>query len=465
VEAGKPMPEIKEWDAQMRSWFFAQREDRFGGDRKKIKLTVDGVPLRATVAHMRISLTLLLAIALPLQAAAQDDLRTVQEKAARGDPAAQSSLGWRYHLGQELPKDDQKALELLRSSVAKGNAAGMTNLADFYYEGILVPRDLAKAADLNEQAAATKCGGTGEQSCRAVLRAKVNLALMLTVGDGRPKNLRRAVQLFKDAIANGYDGIDAKLALAGMAIKGEGMQPDSLLSLRLFKEVASTGNVDAAQSLGTIYYRGLAGVPVDLREAKRWYTLAAPKDASSRAALLEIEAIEADPLAVGARSQRQLLRSQGDEKAFQDTIAATQRRLGEITNEHLRRLYFAAKSAGIRMTPVAAALGPVNAGRRTTGVWELIVDEQIDGPFLVAVLDFSDRELMFAVEGKGTYTASGYLRDPQFRNTGHFAADCKFQVYLGKNSKLYPCSSYFNGELNDQVDRDLREMLATDIKG
>jgi TPR repeat protein len=403
--------------------------------------------------------------ALSFQAIAQENLKATQEKAAAGDPAAQASLGWRYHLGQGVPKDDNRALELLRASVAAGNASGMTNLADFYYRGDLVPRDLSRAADLNEQAATTKCGKPDEQSCKAVLRGKVNLGLMLVVGDGRPKDERRAVELFKAALSAGYAEADAKAALAGMALNGEGMRPDSQLSIRLFKELAAAGDLEAMRNLGTIYRRGLAGVPVNIDEAKRWYTQAAPKDPASRTALAELLAPQQDPLAAGAQAQRQLLQQQRDEKAFADAIQDTKRRLDQRAFEHTKRLYYAAKAAGIRMTSVASALAGVNVGRRTSGVWELKVDQSLDGPYLVTVLDFLDREAMFAVEGKGTYSVRGYLRDPQFDKSGTFAADCRYQVYVGQRSKFYPCAAYLNGELDGQVERDLKEMLAADIKG
>lgn len=414
---------------------------------------------------MRPSLLLFFAIALSFQVAAQDDLKTTKEKVSNGDPAAMASLGWRYHLGQGVPKDDKRAFELLRSAVAAGNAQGMTNLADFYYRGVLVPRDLSKAADLNEQAASMKCGAPSAQSCEPVLRGKVNLALMLTVGDGRPKDQKRAVELFKEALSSGYEGTDAKIALAGMAINGEGMQPDSQLAIRLFKEAASAGDFESARNLGTIYLRGLAGVQVDLSEAKRWYAQAAPKDPASRSVLTDLQARERDPLSAGAQAQRNLLQTQRNKRTFEEEIKVTQRRLAQRSADHTKRLYFAAKAAGIRMSSVASALTSANMGRRTSGVWELMVDEQLDGPYLVTVVDFLNREVTFAVEGKGTYSVRGYLRDPQFEKSGQFAADCKYQIYLGQRSKFYPCGPFLYGELDGQVERDLKEMLVADIEG
>jgi TPR repeat protein len=228
-------------------------------------------------------------------AVSQTDVFELEKRVARGDAAAQNELGWRHHTADGVPKDDPKALELLKASAEAGYASAMVNLGYFYQEGIEIPVSEPDALALYEKAAQVGCyplprSTDQEKSCQASLRGKVNLALMLAVGKGRLRDVKLSRQLLSEAVSAGYTGLDAKLPLAGMLFNAEGGAADTSRSLALYKEAAATGDATAARDLGTIYYRGIHGVKVDLAEARRWYQVASATDPQSKAAVEEISA-------------------------------------------------------------------------------------------------------------------------------------------------------------------------------
>jgi hypothetical protein len=171
-----------------------------------------------------------------------------------------------------------------------------------------------------------------------------------------------------------------------------------------------------------------------------------------------------DVLSAGAKAQQEELQTQSAEKEQQAVVQRVEEELQSRTAQYAVALYHSAKAAGIRMAPVEPAINEMNIGRRNSGVWDLTISEQLDGPYLVNVNDFGSVTPTFNVEGKGLYEVTGYLRDPQFEQTGKFSGDCKYQLYIGQQSKLYSCGPYLNGQLSQKIMQDLKEMFVASIK-
>lgn len=170
-----------------------------------------------------------------------------------------------------------------------------------------------------------------------------------------------------------------------------------------------------------------------------------------------------NPLSDAARSQRNILDSIAQDNRRRATVEETQRRLSARDSVITQEVFRAAVEAGIKMVPVKQELDSINAGRRMSGVWELNIVREIDGPYLVLVGNFTDLEPRFAVQGAGLYGVRGSLRDREFERTGVFAPACRYEVSLGNASREYPCEDYLSGSIHSQVVNDMKTMLANSL--
>jgi TPR repeat protein len=72
-------------------------------------------------------------------------LDVLKARAEQGDAQAQFNLGFAYHDGQGVPRDDAEAVKWIRLAAAKGLAAAQLNLGTRYQRGEGVPRDYMEA--------------------------------------------------------------------------------------------------------------------------------------------------------------------------------------------------------------------------------------------------------------------------------------------------------------------------------
>jgi len=170
-----------------------------------------------------------------------------------------------------------------------------------------------------------------------------------------------------------------------------------------------------------------------------------------------------NPLSDAARSQRNILDSIAQDNRRRATVEETQRRLSARDSVITQEVFRAAVEAGIKMVPVKQELDRINVGRRMSGVWDLNIVREIDGPYLVLVGSFTDLEPQFAVQGAGLYGVRGSLRDREFERTGVFDPACRYQVSLGNASREYPCEDYLSGSIHSQVVSDMKAMLADSL--
>jgi uncharacterized protein len=77
-------------------------------------------------------------------------------RAQRGEPAAQAELGARYGRGDGVPKDRDRALELLRTAAAKNDPDAEFYLGNVYASGAGVPKNIPEAVLWYQKAAAQK---------------------------------------------------------------------------------------------------------------------------------------------------------------------------------------------------------------------------------------------------------------------------------------------------------------------
>ena len=121
-----------------------------------------------------------------------DDLRTLQQLAANGDPLAQYDLGTRHLKGTGAKQDNALALSWFQQSAEKNNAEAQYMLAGMYDEGLAVAQDFQSAAEWNLKAAEQGHAG-----------ALYNLGMLFSVGEGVTRDLIQAHMWFNLAAAKG----------------------------------------------------------------------------------------------------------------------------------------------------------------------------------------------------------------------------------------------------------------------
>ena len=80
-------------------------------------------------------------------------LTSITKKAEQGDLDSQFDLGWRYHKGKGVKKDDSKAFALWTAAANKGHAAAQHNLALLYFNGLGVEKNAIEAVNWFRKAA------------------------------------------------------------------------------------------------------------------------------------------------------------------------------------------------------------------------------------------------------------------------------------------------------------------------
>jgi hypothetical protein len=179
------------------------------------------------------------------------------------------------------------------------------------------------------------------------------------------------------------------------------------------------------------------------------------------------DAATTDPLAAAVQAQRDTIDASARKARLEAHVRNVEQHLADRTGAVTAALYFAAKDAGVKLMSVEPALRSVNFGRRNSGVWELRIAREIDGPELVVVSDLGQSdETTFAVQDGHDgvlYSLSGYIRDKQFESTGNFAPSCKYEIYLYTLSKEYPCQDFLDGKLDAKVLSDMKTLFAKNL--
>ena len=127
----------------------------------------------------------------------------------------------------------QKIQELIQKAEA-GDADAETELGEIYASGEGLPKDVLKAANLFRQAAE-----------KGIAKAQFRLGQMYSRGEGVPQDSARATDLIKQSAVNGYT--KAQTLLASMYAKGEGVTRDDVLAYVWSSLAVSGGEQDAKQ--------------------------------------------------------------------------------------------------------------------------------------------------------------------------------------------------------------------------
>jgi TPR repeat protein len=230
-----------------------------------------------------------------VKALRQEELQTLENKAAAGDPEAQTTLALAYHDPVLLKNNDSEALRLLHQAadhgfmaaeellgiflerglgvgqpspleaidwyekaVEQGSQDAATNIALMYEDGIGIPKDSSQAL--------TWFGRTAEGGAPA---AHYSLVLVYQRCNGLLQNPKEYVRWLTAPAEQGV--VPALLDLGAYSLHPpDGVKPDLDRALHSYQKAGELGSAPAQAIMGDIYASGLLGKP-DFGEALKWY--------------------------------------------------------------------------------------------------------------------------------------------------------------------------------------------------
>ncbi len=187
--------------------------------------------------------------------------------ADHGDAAAQFQLARAYLRGEGLPKDPQKAFELMKVAAGQGDADAIGGLGYFYSAGVAVAKDQKLALEWFRKGAE-----------KGSAKAQLNLGNLLLKGQGDtaadPETQRKeGLQWIQKAADQNLP--EAAWVYASIFYFGDhGVEKNYELAAKYSKIAAEAGLADAQNMLGNLYHYGW-GLPSDRNLGDQWFRKAA----------------------------------------------------------------------------------------------------------------------------------------------------------------------------------------------
>jgi TPR repeat protein len=216
----------------------------------------------------------------------------LNEVVAAGDvEAGAEALGYLYLADTPL-RDLAKAAAAFERAAQAGSSGAMIELAQLLTTGEGVPADAVRAETLLNRAVAAGAVAAGARALGDLYRANTPL-----------RNAAKAAAAYQRAAAAG--DARAKLRLAGVLAEAEGAAADPRRAEALLQEVAASGEAGAATALGDLYRTN----PTlrDAAKAMAAYRTAADRGDTGAKVRLAIMLFEGDGVAADPRRAEGLL--------------------------------------------------------------------------------------------------------------------------------------------------------------
>ena len=190
-----------------------------------------------------------------------------QPESSVNDAAAQYQLARAYLRGEGVPKDPQKAFELMKAAAEQGHAEAIGGLGYFYSVGVAVAKDEKQAIEWFRKGAE-----------KGSAKAQLNLGNLLLKGQGDtaadPETRRKeALQWIQKAADQNLP--EAASTFGSMLYFGDhGIEKNHDLTAKYLKIAAQADIASAQNMLGFLYDYGW-GVPMDKAMAQQWFRKAA----------------------------------------------------------------------------------------------------------------------------------------------------------------------------------------------
>jgi TPR repeat protein len=180
--------------------------------------------------------------------------------AARGDAHALSALGLMALDGRGMATDRKQGMAWLEQAAAKGEPTASYNVALLTLSNGN-PADLPRAVELLRKAADAEIGD-----------AQHALGVLYLKGRGTGRDPAEAARWFERAARNG--NLAGQVEHAILQFNGEGLPANEALAAKEFRRAAARGNAIAQNRLARLYASG-RGVPQNKVEAAAWHLAAA----------------------------------------------------------------------------------------------------------------------------------------------------------------------------------------------
>lgn len=175
--------------------------------------------------------------------------------------------------GYAIEKDYDKAMQILeehfeaiQSLASNGDAAALRIVGFYYHNGWFVEKDEAKSFDITLQAA--KMNDVGSQ---------YHTGYKYLCGEGVEKDYIQAIKWFAEAAEQNY--CVAQKMLGELYFKGIGLEKNIYLSFEWYLRAAQQNDIESQLIIGDRYYLG-RGVEKNNSQALYWYLKAADKGSS-----------------------------------------------------------------------------------------------------------------------------------------------------------------------------------------
>lgn len=188
---------------------------------------------------------------------------SIKLRADSGDSDSIFRMGRIYLIGDGIPKDEIKAVEYFQKSAEKGNAKAYKELSDCYLKGKGVSIDKIRAIELANKSLELGC----TEAKKTLGDIYFEQAKDYRDGIGVLKNEQKAIDLFWKSTE--FENTKAYNALARCYLSGMGVPEDGSKGLELAMKSYEMGNKNACAIIGT-YYRMGKFIPEDHVNGHKW---------------------------------------------------------------------------------------------------------------------------------------------------------------------------------------------------
>ncbi|MCK6681052.1 MAG: sel1 repeat family protein [Thermoanaerobaculia bacterium] len=193
-------------------------------------------------------------------------IEMLQRAFEEGNPDAADILGTCSDEGVGVPQDGAKAEMYFRAAVVKGVLTAALELGFLYFDGRRIDPNPAEAVKWLEKAGAVDSG-----------QALHLLSVMVYRGEGTPRNVERALDLFARAQADEHlPSLFNTLEKEVLRVRPAAVrQRDFAGMIRRAEEAAAEGDADAAFLAALAHWNGEADIPRDQDKARTFFRIAA----------------------------------------------------------------------------------------------------------------------------------------------------------------------------------------------
>ncbi len=202
-----------------------------------------------------------------------DDIEELKQEAAKGNHAAQNTLGDCYFDGEDVRKNYKEAVRWYRASAEQGNSCAQYSLGYCYYMGNGVKVDNDEAFRWFKESA--------EQEHST---AQCYVGHCYYNGFGVKKSLKEAVKWYR--LSAEQDDPEGLNALGNCYYEGDGVEQDYKEAAKLYKMAADQEDAIGQFNLGTCYYYG-DGVKENTKKAYELISASAEQEYDEAIKFLE----------------------------------------------------------------------------------------------------------------------------------------------------------------------------------